>query len=170
MVFSSSPEPKEFLTQTSGGKVMLMLFWDHQCPLVEHHMSKEATVTSALYGNLLGNRLSRMRSEHHGLVSTGALLLHDNRPHTAHVTAEMIMDIHLECLLHSLCSPDFAPCDYRIFGPLKEATGRKTFRSNEEVQGVIHKWLHMQPNIFFHEALVKHWRTCTEHNKGYVEK
>jgi hypothetical protein len=78
-----------------------------------------------------------IRSKHHRLLSTGVLLLHDSaRPHTAHVTAEMIRDIHFECLRFL---PDFALYDCLIFGPL----GGRTFWSDEEVQEAV------QPKDFF---------------------
>jgi len=32
-----------------------------------------------------------------------------------------------------------SPCDFHVFGPLKEATGGKSFRSDEEVQQAVHE-------------------------------
>jgi hypothetical protein len=37
-----------------------------------------------------------------------------------------------------------------MFGPLKEVMGRKKFRSDEEVQQVVHELLHRQPQTFFY--------------------
>jgi hypothetical protein len=84
--------------------------------------------------SLLRNHLRpAIRSKYHGLLSTGVLLLHDNtRPHTAHVTAETISDIHFECLPYLPYSPDFTSCEYHIFGLLKEALGLKTSWSGEK--------------------------------------
>jgi len=51
--------------------------------------------------------------------------------------------------------------------------GGKSFRSDEEVQQVVHKWLHSQPKDFFSRgihALPKCWNTCMERNGDYVEK
>jgi hypothetical protein len=50
-------------------------------------------------------------------------------------------DLHFECLPHLPYLPDLTPSDYQIFGPLKEAIGEKTFRSDEEVQQVVHELL-----------------------------
>jgi hypothetical protein len=36
-----------------------------------------------------------------------------------------------------------------MFGPLKEAMGRKKFHSDEEVQQAVHEWLRRQPQEFF---------------------
>jgi len=78
-----------------------------------------------------------------------------------------------KCLPHPLYSLDLAPSDFHIFGPLKEAMGGKSFRSDKEVQPAVHGWLHSQPKDFFSRgipALPKHWNTCMERNGDYVEK
>jgi len=51
-------------------------------------------------------------------------------------------------LPHPSYSPDLAPSDYHLFGPLKEHLGWKRFRNNEEVILDVQKWLHWQPKDF----------------------
>jgi len=101
-------------------------------------------------------------------------LQHDNAwPHTACSTVATIQDLSFECLPHSPYSPDLAPSDFHVFGPLKEAMGGKSFRSDKEVQQAVHEWLHSQPKEFLSRgihALLKRWNTCMEHNGDYVEK
>ena len=41
------------------------------------------------------------------------------------------------------------PSDFHVLGPLKEAMGGKSFRSDEEVQQAVHEWLRSQPKEFF---------------------
>ena len=138
-------------------------------------MPRGNTVNSATYAYLLKNHLRpAMKSKRCGRLSTGVLLQHDNaRPHTARSTVATIQDLSFECLPHPPYSPDLAPSDFYVFGPLKEAMGGKSFRSNKEVQQVVHKWLHFQPKDFFSRgihALLKHWNTCMECNGDYAEK
>jgi hypothetical protein len=45
--------------------------------------------------------------------------------------------------------PDLAPSDFHVFGPHKEAMEGKSFRSDKEVQQVVHEWLRSQPKEFF---------------------
>jgi hypothetical protein len=87
------------------------------------------TVTSASYSDLLKNYLRpAIKTKQHGLLSTGVILHHDNaRPHTACATAATIEILQFECLPHPPYLPDFAPSDYHMFGPLKEALGGKKF-------------------------------------------
>ena len=79
----------------------------------------------------------------------------------------------IECLPQPPYSPDLAPSDFHVFGPLKEVMGGKSFRSDEEVQQAVHEWLHSQPKYFFStgiHAFPKCWNTCMERNGDYIEK
>lgn len=172
---STSPKPKKCRTEPSAGKVMLTLFWDEKGVILEHYTPRGTTVTSASYSDLLKNHLRpAIKSKRRGLLSSGVLLQHDNaRPHTARTTVATITDLHFECLPHPPYSPDLAPSDFHMFGPLKEAMGGKRFRSEEEVRHAVHGWLCGQPKDFFSKgiyALCKRWRTCIERGGDYFEK
>jgi len=84
------------------------------------------------------------------IPSTGVLLQHNNAlPHAARSTVATIPDLSFECLPHPPYSPGLTPSDFHVFGPLKEAMGGKSFRSDLEVQQAVHEWLHSQSNDFF---------------------
>ena len=140
---------------------MLSLFSDERGVILEHYMSRGNTVNSATYADLLKNHLRpAVKSKRRGLLSTGVLLQHDNaRPHTARSTAATIQDLSFEFLPHPPYSPDFTPSDFHFFGPLKEAMGGKSFRSDEEVQQAVHEWLCCQPKEFFLEVSM-HFRSA----------
>ena len=127
---TSPPKPKKFRTQPSAGKAMLTLFWDEQGVILEHYMPRGNTVNSATYADLLKNHLRlAIKSKRRGLMSTSVLLQHDNdRPHTARSTVATIQDLSYGCLPHPPYSPDLAPSDFHVFGPLKEAMGGKSFQ------------------------------------------
>jgi len=131
-------------------------------------------VNSTTYADLLKNHLRpAMKSKRRGLLSTDVLLQRDNpRPHTAGSTVATIQDLSFECLPHPPYSPDLALSDFHVFGPFKEAMGGKSFRSDEEVQQVVHEWLRSQPKDFFSRgihALTKRRNTCMVRNGDYVE-
>jgi len=42
-------------------------------------------------------------------------------------------------------SPDLAPSDFHMFGPLKEAMGGNKFRSDEDIRHAVHEWLRGLP-------------------------
>jgi hypothetical protein len=41
--------------------------------------------------------------------------------------------------------PDFAPRNFRMFGPMKAALRGRRFSSDEEIIGVVQNWLKTQP-------------------------
>ena len=148
---TSSPKPKKVQAQRSAGKVMLTLFWDYNGPILEHYMPRGSTVTSATYSNLLRENLKpAIRQKRRGLLTTGVCLLHDNaRPHTAKATVSTIEELRFECIPHPPYSPDLAPSDFHVFGPLKGALTGTQFRDDDEVRSAVHEWLRTRPKDFF---------------------
>jgi len=92
-------------------------------------MPRGNTVTSTTYADLLKNHLRpAIKSKWRGLLSTGVLLQHDNaRPHTARSNVAKIQDLSFDCLPHPPYSPDLAPSNFHVFGPLKRSDGRQVF-------------------------------------------
>lgn len=60
-------------------------------------------------------------------------------------TVETINHLGFEVLEHPAYSPDLAPSDYHLFGPLKNALRGRRFSTEKEVRGAVHKWLRDQP-------------------------
>jgi hypothetical protein len=134
---------------------MLTLFWDERGVILEHYMAKGNTATSATYADLIKNHLRpAIKSKRRGHLSTRVLLQRDKaRPHTARLTVATIQDPSFECLPHLPYSPDSAPSNFHVFGPLKQAMGGKSFRSDKEFQQAVHKWLRSQPKEFFYRGI-----------------
>ena len=128
---TSSPSSKKFRSQPSAGKLMLTVFWDSQGPILENYMEKGVTVTSVNYCDMLRNELRpTILSKRRGMLTQGVLLLHDNsRPHTAHLTIKTIRQLNWEVLEPLSYSPDLAPSDFHLFGPLKNALRSRRFCS-----------------------------------------
>jgi len=74
--------------------------------------------------------------------------------------AETVDSLELEVLPHPPYSPDLAPSDYCLFGPMKKILGGQKFASDMEVQWAVRQWLAQQPTSFFGSnihKLVKRW-------------
>jgi len=142
---------KNSKSQPSARKVMFKVFWDSQGVLLEHYLERGTTVNSVGYSEMLSTELKpAIRTKRRGLLSSGVLLLHDNaRPHTAIHTLQTLVKLGFTVLEHRAYSPDLAPSDYHLFGPLKEALSGRRFTSDEEVQEAVHEWLAAQPKTFF---------------------
>jgi histone-lysine N-methyltransferase SETMAR len=65
-----------------------------------------------------------------GLLRKGVTLLHDARPQTANRTRELLRHYNWEVLDHPPYSPDLAPSDFHLFGPLKKHLGGRRFATN----------------------------------------
>jgi hypothetical protein len=134
-----------------------------------------STVTSATYSNLLRENLKpAIRQKRRGLLTMGMFLLHDNpRPPTAAAIVWTIRELQFECIPHPPYSPDFAPSDFYVFGPLKNALSGTQFQDDDEVRSAVHEWLRTPPKEFFSRGiyvLVKRWRRCIEVEGDYVEQ
>lgn len=170
-----SPAKKKFKVQPSAGKLMLTVFWDSKGPIIEHYQEQGSTVNSARYSEMLCNHLRpAIRSKRRGLLSKGVLLLHDNaRPHTAAHTVETLQRLNFEVLDHPPYSPDLAPSDFHLFGPLKDALRGHRFLTDQSVKDAVHSWLVSQSKTFYSEGirkLVKRWDICIEKRGDYIEK
>ena len=58
-----------------------------------------------------------------------------------------------EVMAHPLYTPDLAPSNYLLFGPLNEALRCRWFTSDQEVKEAVHAWFAAQPKTFFWRAL-----------------
>jgi len=169
-----SPVKKKFKSQPSAGKVLLTIFWDSQGVILEHYLEWGATVNSVRYSEMLSTELKpAIRTKCRGLLLSG-VLLHDNAcPHTAIHTLQTLVKLGFTVLEHPAYSPDLAPLDYHLFGPLKDALRGRRFTSDEGVKKVVHEWLAAQPKTFFSEGiqkLLESWNKCIAKHGDYVEK
>lgn len=169
-----SPTPTKFRVVPSAGKVMATVFWDMKGVLLIEFQERGRSVTAASYCSLLERLKTAIKNKRPGLLTRGVILLHDNaRPHTARLTVEAVDNLGLEVLPHPPYSPDLAPSDYHLFGPMKKMLGGLRFTSDLEAQTVVREWLAQQSASFFAEGiqkLVPRWDKCLNVHGGYVEK
>jgi hypothetical protein len=99
-----------------------------------------------------------------GKLSQGVVLLHDSaRLHTAAHTISTLQQLIWEVFEHPAHSPDLAPFDFHLFGPLSIALRGHRFADNDEVKETVYDWLRNQPQNFFTNDIKKladHWAKC----------
>jgi histone-lysine N-methyltransferase SETMAR len=122
---------------------MLIFFLDMRGPILMKFQAHGETVNSAKYSALLQGQLKpAILHKRRVLPSKGVLLLHDNEwLHMATATVHTVQRFGFELLSHPPYSPDLAPSDYHIFGPLKETLRGHGFGSHGDVQQVVQTWL-----------------------------
>jgi hypothetical protein len=71
------------------------------------------------------------------------------RPHTAAYTVETFQNLNFEVLEHPSYSPDTAPLDHHLFGPLKPAWRSRHSTKDQQPKETVHAWLIVsQPKTF----------------------
>ena len=102
------------------------------------------------------------------------LLLHDNaRPHTAAHTLETLKQLKWEAMEHPDYSPDLAPSDFHLFGPLENALRGRRFSCDDDVKSAVYQWLLTQPKTFFADGIKKsvgRWEKCIAKQGDYIDK
>jgi len=161
--------------QPSAGKLILTVFWDSQGPILETYRERGTTVTSATYCDILKRELkSAVRSKRRGKVWKENLLLHDNaRRHTAAHTLETLKQLKWEAMEHPDYSPDLAPSDFHLFGPLENALRGRRFSCDDDVKSAVYQWLLTQPKTFFADGIKKsvgRWEKCIAKQGDYIDK
>ena len=108
-------------------------------------------MTSARYSDTLVNKLMpAIQPKCRGLVSKRVLLLHNNaHPHTAAHTVDTLRTLKFEVLKQPPYSPDLAPFDFHLFGPMKKYLRGQKFADNNEVMEAVQSWLKAMPKSFF---------------------
>ena len=76
-------------------------------------------------------------------------------------------------LTHPPYSPDLAPSDFHLFGPLKESMKGIHFQTDKEVKAAVSNWLRTQSTEFYAKGidnLISRWNKCVAKEGDYVEK
>jgi len=169
-----SPTPRKFKVQLSAKKVMATVFWDAKGVLLVDILPHGETINAVRYCKTMDRLREAVRRKRPGLLQKGVVLLHDNAtPHTANLTQEWFQRYGWEVLPHPPHSPDLAPSDFHLFGPLKRHLSGKRFQSDDAVVAEVHTWLKSLDGNFFTEgilALVPRWDKCINLYGDYVEK
>ena len=77
------------------------------------------------------------------------------------------------CCPHPSYSPDLAPSEFHLFGPLKDALRGARFEDDKSVILAMRTWLREQERSWYREgihALASRWRKAVDLDGDYVEK
>jgi histone-lysine N-methyltransferase SETMAR len=117
-----SPRKKKLKTTPSAGKVTITVFWDIDGVILVDVMARGETINSDAYIKTLKKLEQRYRRVRHNRTPEDMLIQHDSAlPHTSLRTPEAIAKFGWTVLPPPPDSPDLAPSDFHLFGPLKDA-------------------------------------------------
>ena len=167
-----SPSPKKFKLSPSAGKVMITVFWDSHGVLLLDFLPKGETINSARYQETLKKLARSIRRKRPDLQDV--ILHHDNaRPHTANATTAAIVEKGWTILPHPPYSPDLAPSDFHMFGPLKDYLRGQQFVDDDAVKSAVKAWIRQCKPEFFVNGFINwrnRWDKCVVRNGDYIEK
>ncbi|XP_067944477.1 uncharacterized protein [Watersipora subatra] len=84
-----------------------------------------------------------------------------------------IEELAWELLVHPPYSPDLAPSDFHLFGPLKNHMRGKHFTTDAAVMEAVREWFRTQRLEFYSAGIEKlpgRWNKCMEKEGDYIEK
>ncbi|GFO42058.1 transposase [Plakobranchus ocellatus] len=115
-----------------------------------------------------------IRRKRPGLLRRGVVLQHDNAtPHSANLTQQWLQRYGWEILPHPAHSPDLAPSDFHLFGPLKRHLGGMAFETEDDLISELRNWFENLDVDFFRvgiNSLLSRWQKCIDLHGDYVEK
>ncbi|GFO03922.1 histone-lysine N-methyltransferase SETMAR [Plakobranchus ocellatus] len=91
----------------------------------------------------------------------------------ANLTLQWLQRYGLEILLHPAHSPDLAPSDFYLFGPLKRHLGGMAFETEDDLISELRNWFDNLDVDFFRvgiNLLLSRWQKCIDLHGDYVEK
>ena len=171
---TTSPTRKKFKSSPSVGKVMASVFWDEKGVILLDFWEQGNTVNADRYIETLKKLRGHLRRLYPFKDQRTALLLHDNAtPHTAKRTIDTIAEFGWTLLPHPRYSPDLAPSDFHLFGPLKEDLRGHHFEDTETLKRAVRQWFRKKDTNFYRagiHALVRRWTKTVTNNGDYIEK
>ncbi|GFO49784.1 alpha-2-macroglobulin-like protein [Plakobranchus ocellatus] len=115
-----------------------------------------------------------IRRKRPGLLRRGVVLQHDNATsHSANLTQQWLQRCGWEILPHPAHSPDLAPSDFHLFGPLKRHLGGMAFETENDLISELRNWFDNLDVDFFRvgiDSLLSRCQKCIDLHGDYVEK
>ncbi|GFO42285.1 histone-lysine N-methyltransferase SETMAR [Plakobranchus ocellatus] len=146
----SSPVTKKFKVQRSAAKVMATVFWDAKGVILLDILPQGQCINVARYCSTLDRLKEAIRRKRPGPLRRGVVLQHDNAtPHSANLTQQWLQRYGWVILPHPAHSPDLAPPDFHLFGPLKRHLGGMAFETEDDLISELRNWFEILMLISF---------------------
>ncbi|GFO50473.1 histone-lysine N-methyltransferase SETMAR [Plakobranchus ocellatus] len=135
---------------------------------------QKESVNADRYCEILDRLRHAVRRKRPGLLRSGVVLQHDNAtPHMAKRTKEWLEHYRWDIIPHPAHSPDLAPSDIHLFGPLKRHLGGKKFEYEDELIDEVRDWFSKFDADFFTRgiySLLPRRQKCIALHEDCIEK
>ena len=131
-------------------------------------------INAARYCSTLDRLRNAIRRKRAGLLRKGVVLQHDNAtPHSANLTQQWLQRYGWGILPHPAHSPDLAPSDFHLIGPLKRPLRGMAFETEDDLVGELKNlFAHLDVDFFqvgIYSLLLRRKKSIDLHG-DYVEK
>ncbi|KAK9716767.1 hypothetical protein QE152_g24567 [Popillia japonica] len=93
----------------------------HQKFKIQPSADPHVNIDTVRYSETLTNARTAIKNKRPGMIMDGVILLYDNtRPYITNIIMSQIVRIRWEVLEHIPYSSNLSPCDFHVFGPLKQ--------------------------------------------------
>ena len=168
-----SPTPKKPRGEKSSQKMLATVFRDIHGIICIEFLPRGSTIDSDRYIQTLKKLKARIYRARPALEMQRVLFHHDNAPpHTSGKTRETIASMGWKTLPHPPYSPDLAPSDYHLFGPMKLHMKGMRHENDDDLKTTVTKWLREQPPEFYRQgilALTERWAKAITRHGEYIE-
>ncbi|GFR97648.1 tryptophan 2,3-dioxygenase [Elysia marginata] len=129
----SSPVTKKFKVQRYAAKAMATLLWDAKFVILLDILPQGQCINASKYCSTLDQLRDAIRCKRPGLLRRSVGLQHNMTPHSANLTQRWLQCSGLKILPHPAHSPDHAPSDFHLLGPLKSHLGDMAFNTEGDL-------------------------------------
>lgn len=165
--------PTKLRSEWSTKKRMALFFWDIEGLVLLKWVPEGGRANTQFYCEALRELRENIRENRRGKLTRGVLLQHDNAScHTSAVTTATLRELGFEVVPHPPYSPDLAPSDYWLFGPLKQYLRGRRYDTIHEVGQVVNRWLRERPDGWYADGLRRltdRWQRCVQKRGDFVE-
>ena len=133
---------------------MITVFWDIDGVILVDVMARGETINLDVYIKTLKKQKQYYWRVWHNRNPEDMLIQHDSACcHTSLRTQVAIAKFGWTVLPHPPNSPDLAPLDFHIFGPLKHALCGTRFEDDKSVIHAVRTWLPEQGTSWYREGM-----------------
>jgi hypothetical protein len=169
---TESPPPKKSENFFSGDDHCYCVLGFKRCPSPGLSCWLK-TINTQYYSALLNEKVKpAIRSKQRKRQDSVCFLQDKACPHTVALTSATLPRLKWDVLPHPAYSPDLAPSNYYLFGPMKGLLGGKRFQNNGEVIAGVQHWIQAPPKTFSEigiKKLPESWHKFIAVNRDYTE-
>lgn len=155
-------------------KTMVTIFINGQGLQLIDVKPEKVKITSEYFIENILKKIEKLEIAEKAKTQRQRLMIHfDNAPsHSSKIVKDFLKISHLFKLDHPAYSPDLAPCDFGLFGTMKEYFEDKEFETEEELFEAIMEFFNGKSKEFWislFDTWIKRLEKCIEVNGNYFK-